>query len=44
MKQRVRRMRVPFHKTTPNSRMRREVKRSQNISTLLSLMNELLNM
>lgn len=44
MRQRVKRVIVPYHKRTPNSRMRREAKRSQNVSILLSLMDELLNM
>ena len=44
MKQRVKKVIIPYHKRTLNSRMRREAKKSQNVSTLLSLMDELLNM
>lgn len=45
MRQRVKKLLlVPYHKRRLNSRMRREAKRSQNVSTLLSLMDELLNM
>ena len=42
MKQRVKRVIIPYHKKTPNSRMRREAKRKDNVDTLLMLFDELL--
>ena len=42
MRQRVKRVIIPYHKKTPNSRMRREAKRKDNVDTLLMLFDELL--
>lgn len=42
MRQRVKRVIIPYHKRTPNSRMRREAKRKDNADTLLMLLDELL--
>lgn len=42
MRQRVIKNVIPFHKRTPNSRMRREAKRKDNVDTLLMLFDELL--
>ena len=42
MRQRVKRVIIHYHKRTPNSRMRRESKRKDNVDTLLMLLDELL--
>lgn len=42
MRQRVKRVIIPYHKRTLNSRMRRESKRKDNVDTLLILLDELL--
>lgn len=42
MRQRVKKVIIPYHKKTLNSRMRRESKRKDNGDTLLNLLNELL--
>ena len=42
MRQRVKRVIIPYHKRTLNSRMRREAKRKDNVDTLLMLLDELL--
>lgn len=41
-RQKVKKIIVPFHKTKPNSRMKREAKRKDNVNTLLMLLDELL--
>ena len=42
MRQKVKKVIIPYHKRTPNSRMRREAKRKDNVDTLLMLFDELL--